>query len=174
MMQATIYDLDFNSARQLQATENPVTDEQLLQTYRQTGDREAFALLVYRYERELYHYLRRYLGSAEMAEDVFQATFLQVHLKCENFQYDRKFRPWLYTIATNQAIDARRRNKRHKMYSLDAPQEQETDEAGQLANLLETTESNPLDVTLDEERTNLVRFTLEPLPESLSAVIQLV
>ena len=174
MMQATIYDLDFNSARQLQATENPVTDEQLLQTYHQTGDREAFALLVYRYERELYHYLRRYLGSAEMAEDVFQATFLQVHLKCENFQSDRKFRPWLYTIATNQAIDARRRNKRHKMYSLDAPQEQEVDETGQLANLLETTESNPLDVTLDEERRNLVRFTLEQLPESLYAVIQLV
>lgn len=174
MMQATIYDLDFNSARQLQATGNPVTDEQLMQTYRQTGDREAFALLVYRYERELYHYLRRYLGSAEMAEDVFQATFLQVHLKCENFQSDRKFRPWLYTIATNQAIDARRRNKRHKMYSLDAPQEQEVDEVGQLANLLETTESNPLDVTLDEERKNLVRFTLEQLPESLYAVIQLV
>jgi RNA polymerase sigma-70 factor (ECF subfamily) len=60
------------------------------------------------------------------------------------------------------------------MYSLDASQEQEVDEVGQLANLLETTESNPLDVTLDEERKNLVRFTLEQLPESLYAVIQLV
>jgi RNA polymerase sigma-70 factor (ECF subfamily) len=174
MMQATIYDLDYNSARQLEARENPVTDEQLLQTYRQTGDREAFALLVYRYERELYNYLRRYLGNAEMAEDVFQATFLLVHRRCDQFHSDRKFRPWLYTIATNQAIDARRRTKRHKMLSLDTPRDQENDEVGQLVNMLETAEANPLDTTLDEERKNLIRSTLEQLPEQLYAVVQLV
>jgi RNA polymerase sigma-70 factor (ECF subfamily) len=173
-MQATINDLDYNSARQLQAREIPVTDEQLLETYRQTGDREAFALLVYRYERELYNYLRRYLGNAEMAEDVFQSTFLLVHLRCEQFRADRKFRPWLYTIATNQAIDARRRTKRHRMMSLDTPREQEHDELGQLVNLLETAEINPLDSTLDEERKNLIRSTLEQLPEQLYAVLQLV
>ncbi len=173
-MQATINDLDYNSARQLQAREIPVTDEQLLETYRQTGDREAFALLVYRYERELYNYLRRYLGNAEMAEDVFQSTFLMVHLRCEQFRADRKFRPWLYTIATNQAIDARRRTKRHRMMSLDTPREQEHDELGQLVNLLETAEINPLDSTLDEERKNLIRSTLEQLPEQLYAVLQLV
>jgi RNA polymerase sigma-70 factor (ECF subfamily) len=174
MMQATIYDLDYNSARQLEARENPVTDEQLLQTYRQTGDREAFALLVYRYERELYNYLRRYLGNAEMAEDVFQATFLLVHRRCDQFHSERKFRPWLYTIATNQAIDARRRTKRHKMLSLDTPRDQENDEVGQLVNMLETAEANPLDTTLDEERKNLIRSTLEQLPEQLYAVVQLV
>jgi RNA polymerase sigma-70 factor (ECF subfamily) len=173
-MQATIYDLDYNSARQLEARENPVTDEQLLQTYRQTGDREAFALLVYRYERELYNYLRRYLGNAEMAEDVFQATFLLVHRRCDQFHSERKFRPWLYTIATNQAIDARRRTKRHKMLSLDTPRDQENDEVGQLVNMLETAEANPLDTTLDEERKNLIRSTLEQLPEQLYAVVQLV
>ena len=46
-----------------------------------------------RYERELYGYLRRYVGNAEMAEDVFQATFLQIHLKCEQFDEGRRFRP---------------------------------------------------------------------------------
>ena len=38
-----------------------------------------------RYEREMYSYLRRYIGNAEMAEDAFQGTFLQVHLKCHQF-----------------------------------------------------------------------------------------
>lgn len=173
-MQATVFGLDSNSARQLQAWDNPVTDEQLLQTYRQTGDREAFALLVYRYERELYNYLRRYLGNVEMAEDVFQATFLLVHRRCDQFQSDRKFRPWLYTIATNQAIDARRRTKRHKMLSLDTPRDQEHDDVGQLTDMLETAEANPLDSTLDEERKNLIRSTLEQLPEQLYTVVQLV
>src|SRR5258708_1192776 len=84
---------------------NETSDELLLAHYRETGDRNAFNELVHRYEHELFSYLRRYLGQAEMAEDAFQQTFLQVHLKCEAFEQGRKFRPWLYTIATNQAID---------------------------------------------------------------------
>ena len=84
-------------------------------------------MLVHRYERELYSYLRRYLGDAAMAEDAFQGTFLQIHLKCGQFEPGRKFRPWLYTIATNQAIDAQRRNKRHRMVSLDRRQKGESE-----------------------------------------------
>ena len=124
-MNATLIDLGLNSQRQLRAKELPATDEHILIEYRQTGDRELFAQLVYRYERELYTYLRRYLGDAQMAEDAFQGAFLQVHLKCDQFQEGRRFRPWLYTIATNQAIDARRRNKRHRMVSLDQVNEQD-------------------------------------------------
>merc|ERR1712196_63951 len=84
------------------------TGEQLLLRYRETGDRDLFARIVQMYEHELYNYLHRYMGNAEMAEDAFQATFLQVHLKCDQFESGRKLRPWLYAIATNQAIDAQR------------------------------------------------------------------
>ena len=173
-MQATVNDLDFNYARQRKAKESEVTDEQMLLEYRQTGDREVFAQLVYRYERELYNYLRRYLGNTEMAEDVFQAAFMQVHLKCDQFQADRRFRPWLYSIATNQAIDARRRNKRHKMMSLDSPREHEQEEVGQLVNLLESSEQGPSVNCLDAERRQIIRHTLEQLPESMYAVVNLV
>ena len=83
-----------------------LSDEQLLLEYRSTESASVFAELVSRYERELYNYLKRFLADAAMAEDVFQTTFLQVHLKSDLFEQGRKFRPWLYTIATNQAIDA--------------------------------------------------------------------
>lgn len=95
------------------------TDENLLAQYRETGDRKIFETLILRYEREIFSYLRRYIGNNEMAEDAFQGTFLQVHLKCQQFDLTRRFRPWLYAIATNQAIDVGRRNKRHRMVSLD-------------------------------------------------------
>ena len=173
-MQATIHDLHFNTTRQLSAKVNPLTDEQLLLEYRRTGDRELYAQLVYRYERELFSYLRRYLGNAEMAEDVFQTAFLQVHLKCEQFDASRKFRPWLYTIATNAAIDARRRNKRHTTVSLDTPREQDNEDVGRLINLLESGELGPSDSIVREEANRLVRKTLQQLPESMHAVIQLV
>ena len=105
-----------------------------------------------RYERELYGYLRRYVGNAEMAEDVFQATFLQIHLKCEQFDEGRRFRPWLYTIATNQAIDAQR-HKRHRMASLDrTTQSDDSVDIGALVNLLEGSEGDPLDHVAQLER----------------------
>lgn len=172
-MQATLTDLHF-TGRQLKAKSNPVTDEQLLLDYRRTGDRELYAQLVYRYERELFSYLRRYLGNAEMAEDVFQAAFLAVHLKCELFEEGRRFRPWLYTIATNAAIDARRRNKRHRMVSLDTPREQDNEDVGRLMNLLESGDPDPANAAEVAERGRLVRQAMERLPESMTAVIHLV
>ncbi len=96
------------------------TDEELMGRFQADGDREAFETLVHRYERELFHYLRRYLHDSEGAEDVFQATFLRIHLKKDAFEPGRRFRPWLYTVATNLAIDARRRDRRHRMATLDS------------------------------------------------------
>ena len=91
-----------------------MTDEQLLLAYRTDGAAAAFETLVHRYERELYNYLRRYLGDATLAEDVFQNTFLQFHLKLDLYEKGRMVRPWLYTIATHQAIDALRKTGRHQ------------------------------------------------------------
>ena len=150
------------------------TDEQLVVKYRTDGDREVFALLVRRYERELYSYLRRYLGSAEMAEDVFQATFLQVHLKCDRFDENRRFRPWLYTVATNQAIDAQRRNKRHRMVSLDRPVSADSVDIGALVDLLEGDERDPLENVSQLERGQWVQEALDGLSESMRSVVHLV
>lgn len=152
-----------------------VSDEQLLMEYRRTGDREVFARLVYRYERELYNYLHQYLCDGALAEDVFQTTFLQVHLKCSQFEVGRRFRPWLYAIATNQAIDARRRNKRHRMVSLDqAANGSESEDLSRLADVLMSTDADPGADAERAEQNRIVRETLDNLPESMLAVIQLV
>ncbi len=152
------------------------SDEDLLLGYRSRGDRQAFEELVHRYERELFNYLRRYLGDAEMAEDAFQATFLQVHLKCERFEPGRKVRPWLYTVATNQAIDAQRRERRHRMVSLDRRYagRQGDQGAGSLAELLDAEEPCPTDLLESAEQARHVRRAIRELPESLREVLLLV
>ena len=61
--------------------------------YREEGRAALFNELVHRYERELYRYLARYLGDPTRREDVFQNTFLQVHLKRGLFENGRPFRP---------------------------------------------------------------------------------
>lgn len=89
------------------------SDEDLFRRFRDGGDDRAFELLVYRYERPLFSHLRRLLHSDHLAEEVFQATFLRVHVKRDSFDTGRRFQPWLYTVATRQAIDAMRRERRH-------------------------------------------------------------
>ena len=150
-----------------------LTDEQLLVRYRETTDRDIFAQLVSRFERELYSYLRRYLGSAEAAEDVFQATFLQVHLKCDRFEEGRRFRPWLYTIATNQAIDYQRRHKRHRMVSLDRSGD-ESEDVGKLLDLLVSAETDPADQMDELERAEWVQQALDGLTDQMRCVVDLV
>lgn len=151
------------------------TDEQLLVRYRDLGDRDAFDELVHRYERELYSYLRRYLGETTQAEDAFQATFLQVHLKCDQFESDRKFRPWLYTIATHQAIDSQRRNKRHRMVSLDQrSQHKDQDDVGALVELLAGNGDSPDRELEAGERRLWVQAAVAALPEPLRAAVQLI
>jgi RNA polymerase sigma-70 factor (ECF subfamily) len=151
------------------------SDEQLLLGYRRSGERELFEELVRRYQRELYNYLRRYLGDAELAEDVFQATFLQMHLKREQFEEGRKVRPWLYTIATNQAIDTQRRNRRHRMVSLDrAASSDEVDHSGKLADLLTSSDADPGMHAIGQERGEWVQTALAGLTEQMRHVVQLV
>lgn len=152
-----------------------LTDEQLLLLYRDQGDRRAFEELVHRYERELYSYLCRYLGDLELAEDAFQQTFLQVHLKCNQYDADRKVRPWLYTVATNQAIDAQRRTRRHRMISLDRRVGNEADnETGTLVDLLVQDDPGPVETLEARESCENVRSLLEQLPAALREVVNLV
>ena len=85
------------------------------------GDADAFAALVRRYEKPLYQYLRRMLGSRTDAEDVFQETFLRVHQHAGRYRRGEPFRPWVYKIATNLCRDRLRKRRRHPQVSLDAP-----------------------------------------------------
>jgi len=155
-------------------TTEVLTDEELLLGYRDGGDRDAFDQLVHRYEGELYGYLRHYLGDADMAEDVFQLTFLQVHLKCDQFDPDRKVRPWLYTVATNQAIDLQRRNRRHGMVSLDRRRGNSEHDANGLSDLLDCPNPGPEEEAESAEQREQVRQALDELPEQIRQVVLLV
>lgn len=151
------------------------SDEWLIAQYRKTADRALFETLIRRYEREIYSYLRRYIGNAELAEDAFQGTFLQVHLKCHQFDSDRRFRPWLYAIATNQAIDVQRRNKRHRMVSLDRSSAGDRDERGNSwSEKLVGDAPDPVRAAADGENSRWVNDSVQSLGESMQQVIQLV
>ncbi len=150
---------------------NTCSDEELL-LHSRTGDTAAFTALLRRYERELYGYLRRYLGDSSLAEDVFQNTFLQLHLKSGQYQPGHRVRPWLYTIATHQAIDALRRNGRHQAVSLDEFRESAGEgECQRLMEMLANREPGPLEQAASEEQRERIRASVDQLPDFLRQVL---
>jgi RNA polymerase sigma-70 factor (ECF subfamily) len=101
---------------------------------------------------------------------VFQATFFQVHQKCRQFQDERAFRPWLYAIATHQAIDAMRKQMRHPTVSFDAQRaagvEEEADR-GTYLQLLTNHAPGPVAQLEEKERREWVRRAVQDLPPLL-------
>jgi RNA polymerase sigma-70 factor (ECF subfamily) len=150
-----------------------MSDEALLSRYRDSGRTEDFDALVHRYENELYRYLVRYTGDRSLAEDVFQNTFLQVHLKRGLYEDGRPVRPWLYSIATHQAVDALRKVGRHPTVSLDQRTTAAEDDAGKLVDLLVSEGEGPLAELQGEERRQWVRDSLARLPEPLRQTVML-
>lgn len=147
------------------------SDEELLALYRQ-GTSEAFGALVRRYEGELYGYLRRYLADSDLADDVFQNTFLQFYKKLDQYEAGRPVKPWLYAIAINQAIDALRRQGRHPTVRLHQEADDvELGEGPQLMALLESRGPSPLEQLHDNERRQLIRASVDRLPDFLRQVV---
>jgi len=82
------------------------------------GDTAAFAELVRRHGDGLLGYLCRMTSDRSRAEDLFQETFGRVHEKAHTLK-GNNFKAWLYRIATNAAINDRRKRSRRKEVSLD-------------------------------------------------------
>lgn len=66
---------------------------------------EAFGELLLRYQDQVYNYLYRMIGHREDAADLAQEVFLRVYKSLHRFRAGAPFRPWLYKIATNVAIN---------------------------------------------------------------------
>ena len=73
-----------------------------------TGDEQAFRELTDPYRRELQVHCYRMLGSLTEAEDLLQETMLAAWRGLGSFQERASVRTWLYRIATNQCLNARR------------------------------------------------------------------
>ena len=148
------------------------TDEQLLSDYRQ-GDKAGFSALVDRYQRELYHFLVRFLGDRAAAEDVFQETFLQVHQSAAQFDLQRRFRPWLFTIAANKARDLIRSQARRPTNPLQASINAGDEESGEFIDLMSAASSVPGEPLERQELQEQVQKTVMGMPDHLREILLL-
>lgn len=148
-----------------------ISDEQLLLRYTQ-GDAGAFAALTRRYERELFGFLARFLGDATLAEDVFQETFLQVHISADAFDFSRRLKPWLFTIAANKARDALRTRYRRPAAELDAEVSTGEDDV-HFIDLIPANIPPPSAGIENQEASDAVQSIVRQMPENLRVVLLL-
>lgn len=146
------------------------TDEQLLADYLR-GDARSFELLVRRHSRELYQFIARFTGSSTMAEDVVQDAFLQVHLSGHRFDMQKRFRPWLFTIAANKARDHLRSRSRRPEVPLDAHVSGEEGFGQRFLDLLGVEQSDALQEMERDEKRRKVRAVVEGMPPALREVL---
>ena len=95
-------------------------DESLLERFA-GGDDEAFEVLVERYQRPMYNFVRRSVQDPQVAEDILQETFMRVVQRADEFRGQAKVSTWMYTIARNLCVDHARKMVHRRHASLDAP-----------------------------------------------------
>ncbi len=79
-----------------------ITDQQLVDKV-QRGDKDAFNLLVVRYQHKVMHLVGRYVKSSGDVADVTQEAFIKAYRALPSFRGDSAFYTWLYRIAVNTA-----------------------------------------------------------------------
>jgi RNA polymerase sigma-70 factor (ECF subfamily) len=80
----------------------------------QSGDSDAFRLLVEQNSRAVFRLAFRMTGNEQDAEDVVQETFLRAYRQLDKYEARSSFSTWLYRIASNYSLDLIRMRKRHE------------------------------------------------------------
>jgi RNA polymerase sigma-70 factor, ECF subfamily len=88
-------------------------DESELIRKAKRGDKEAFGVLVERYQRRVVGVALAVVHNPDDALELAQETFVRAYENLRSFESRSSFSTWLYRIAANLAIDWRRREGRH-------------------------------------------------------------
>ena len=81
------------------------------------GDENALSVLINRHQSKIYGFIYSKLSDRDVADDVFQDTFIKVikTLKSNSYNEEGKFLPWVMRIAHNLIVDHYRKNKKMPM-----------------------------------------------------------
>lgn len=106
---------------------NNKNDEELMESFRRSGDRNCFNLLMRRYTPKALNVAFYHLYDHHDAQDAIQETFIRVFNKSQQYKSEHLFAPWFFGILRNTCIDTIRRKKIHKsaLERIDLPIEDE-------------------------------------------------
>ncbi|MEI8385919.1 MAG: RNA polymerase sigma factor RpoE [Nitrosomonadaceae bacterium] len=146
-------------------------DQQLVERV-QRGDKQAFDLLVIKYQRKLARLLSQFIRDAAEVEDVAQETFIKAYRALPSFRGESAFYTWLYRIGINTAknflVTQGRRAPTMTSAGLDIEDAENFEEGSQLREM-----NTPESELMSKQIAETVNQTLQELPEELRTAITL-
>ncbi len=146
-------------------------DQQLVERV-QRGDKQAFDLLVIKYQRKLARLLSQFIRDAAEVEDVAQETFIKAYRALPSFRGESAFYTWLYRIGINTAknflISQGRRAPTMTSAGFDIEDAENFEEGSQLREM-----NTPESELMSKQIAETVNQTLQELPEELRKAITL-
>jgi RNA polymerase sigma-70 factor (ECF subfamily) len=137
------------------------------------GDDASFELLLRKYRSPLVSYLARMMGDSAAAEDLAQEVFLRVYRARSQYAPSAKFTTWIFRIATNLALNARR-DGRYRQLEVSIQEGNYPGGDGE-TRLLEIPDSRPgaEQRLMVRDRNALIRRAVQELPEKQRAAVLL-
>lgn len=136
----------------------------------QSGDKQAFGLLVAKYQRKLMRLVLRLVRDPAEAEDVTQEAFVKAYRALPNFRGESAFYTWLYRIGVNTAKNWLIANGRRAPTSTETDSEEaEGFEEGELLRDADTPER----LLMSRQIADTVNAAMASLPEELRTAITL-
>ena len=146
-------------------------DQQLVERV-QRGDKQAFDLLVIKYQRKLARLLSQFIRDAAEVEDVAQETFIKAYRALPSFRGESAFYTWLYRIGINTAknflVTQGRRAPTMTSAGFDIEDAENFEEGSQLREM-----NTPESELMSKQIAETVNQTLQELPEELRTAITL-
>ena len=134
------------------------------------NDEQAFAELMKRYKKPVYHMILKMVRNVDDAEDLTIEAFAKAFKNLKRFKKDYTFSTWLFRIATNNAIDFIRKKKLETM-SLDTSYKDDSGEAVKID--VEDNELNPMEETIKSQKIELIRVFVDKLPPKYQRLVKL-
>ena len=135
----------------------------------QRGEKQAFDVLVLKYQNKIIQLVNRYVHDSDEARDVAQEAFIKAYRAIDRFRGDSAFYTWLYRIAINTAknwLVARKR--RPPATDIDAADAEQYDMESRLKE-----QGTPENEMMREEIKRTVYDTIAELPDDLRTAIML-
>ena len=144
-------------------------DQQLVERA-QRGDKQAFGLLVAKYQRKLSRLLSRFIRDPAEVEDVAQESFIKAYRALPSFRGDSAFYTWLYRIGINTAKNylVAMGRRAPTTTEFDSEEAESFEDGDQLRDI-----NTPESMLMSKQIATTVNETMADLPEELRTAITL-
>ena len=136
-----------------------ISDEELVQRVKDDDD-GAYQVLVSRYIKHIHNFVMQYVRNAEDAEDATQDSFFKAWKHIRRFKQGMRFKPWLFAIARNTALDHIKKKKAVSFSDIDAGG---NDDTVDFAETIVDTEPLPSDIFAQAERADELTTAMSDL-----------